>query len=146
MCYVCGMNTFSPKLHLIKAVSWRITGSVDTMIWGWVLSGEWTFGMAIGAAEMLTKLILYYLHDRVWHSAEAGGRWSSHTVHVMKTITWRMLGTLDTILLSWFISGSLKLGLQLGGIEIITKMVLYYLHERIWFRIKWGADTQSVGA
>lgn len=128
----------------MKAISWRITGSVDTLIWGWVLSGEWTFGLAIGLAEMITKLILYYLHDRVWHKAEMGSSRSSHTIHIIKTITWRLLGTLDTVLLSWYISGSLKLALQLGGIEIITKMVLYYMHERIWYRIKWGSSVESV--
>jgi uncharacterized membrane protein len=124
-------------------MSWRITGSVDTLIWGWVLSGEWTFGLAVGLSEMITKLVLYYLHDRLWHKAEIGSRWSIHTIHVIKTITWRLLGTLDTVMLSWYISGSLKLGLQLGGIEIITKMILYYMHERIWYRIKWDTDTQA---
>jgi uncharacterized membrane protein len=144
--YVYNVKSFSHKLHLLKAVSWRITGSVDTMIWGWVLSGDWTFGMAIGASEMLSKLVLYYLHDRLWHKTEISGRWSIQTVHVIKTITWRILGTFDTVMLSWYISGSLKLGLQLGGIEIITKMVLYYLHERIWYRIKWNSQAQSVSA
>ncbi len=137
------MNSFSHKLHVIKAISWRITGSVDTMIWAWVLSGEWSFGVAIGGTEMLTKIILYYLHDRVWHRTETSGRWNSHKTHLIKTITWRCLGTCDTIVLSWLISGSWQLGLQLGGIEIITKMVLYYMHERIWFRIKWKTAQQS---
>jgi uncharacterized membrane protein len=138
------MISFSPKLHVIKAISWRITGSVDTMIWAWVLSGDWSFGVAIGGTEMLTKIVLYYLHDRVWHPIESSGRYNSYKTHFIKTITWRCLGTLDTILLSWLISGSWKLGLQLGGIEIITKMVLYYMHERIWFRIKWRTAEHSV--
>jgi len=53
--------------------------------------------------------------------------------HILKTITWRIVGTLDTMILSWIITGSLKLGLTIGGVEIITKMVLYYLHERAWY-------------
>jgi uncharacterized membrane protein len=140
------MKSFSPRLHVLKSISWRITGSIDTLIWGWVLSGEWSFGIAIGTLEMITKLVLYYAHDRVWHKAEMDGRWSSQTIHGIKTVTWRLLGTLDTIMLSWYISGSLKLALQLGGIEIITKMILYYMHERIWFRIKWNTGVDSVNA
>ena len=54
--------------------------------------------------------------------------------HIFKTITWRILGTLDTFLLSWIITGSLSIGAAIGGIEIITKMILYYLHERAWYR------------
>ncbi|MDC6464817.1 DUF2061 domain-containing protein [bacterium] len=54
--------------------------------------------------------------------------------HIAKTISWRIIGTLDTILLSWFITGNWKLGLTIGGVEIITKMGLYFLHERVWYK------------
>ena len=57
----------------------------------------------------------------------------SYKRHALKTITWRIIGTLDTFFLSWLITGSLKIGATIGGIEIITKMVLYYFHERIWY-------------
>lgn len=59
--------------------------------------------------------------------------------HVLKTITWRIVGTIDTIVLSWIITGDFKLGLKIGGVEVITKMILYYLHERVWYKyIKLG--------
>ena len=54
--------------------------------------------------------------------------------HILKTITWRIIGTLDTMILSWFITGNWKFGVAIGGVELITKMVLYYLHERAWYR------------
>jgi uncharacterized membrane protein len=56
--------------------------------------------------------------------------------HLAKTITWRIVGTIDTMVLSWIIAGSLKIGLAIGGTEVITKMILYFLHERAWY--KWG--------
>ena len=58
----------------------------------------------------------------------------SYKRHILKTISWRVLGTIDTILLSWLITGSWKLGLSIGGVEVITKMVLYFLHERAWYK------------
>lgn len=59
--------------------------------------------------------------------------------HLLKTLTWRTLGTIDTILLSWLISGDSTIGLSIGGAELITKMTLYYFHERAWFRFsKYG--------
>ena len=58
----------------------------------------------------------------------------SYKRHILKTISWRILGTIDTILLSWLITGSWKLGLSIGGVEVITKMVLYFLHERAWYK------------
>ena len=58
----------------------------------------------------------------------------SYKRHILKTITWRIVGTIDTIILSWLITGQWKLGLAIGGVEVITKMVLYYLHERAWYK------------
>ena len=61
--------------------------------------------------------------------------------HILKTISWRIIGTVDTIVLSGFITGSWKFGLAIGGVEVITKMVLYYFHERAWYKFsKYGID------
>ncbi|MDC3030106.1 DUF2061 domain-containing protein, partial [Flavobacteriales bacterium] len=54
--------------------------------------------------------------------------------HIVKTISWRLLGTVDTLLLSWFITGDFFTGFKISAIEVITKMVLYYMHERFWFK------------
>lgn len=62
----------------------------------------------------------------------------SYKRHVMKTITWRLIGTIDTILIGWFVSGDPLIGLSIGSIEVITKMILYFIHERIWYKIKFG--------
>ena len=60
--------------------------------------------------------------------------------HILKTITWRIVGTLDTFLLSWLITVSIKLGAAIGAVEVI-KMVLYYLHERAWYKLsKFGIE------
>lgn len=57
---------------------------------------------------------------------------------LIKTFSWRMIGTVDTILISYFLTGTLDVALSIGGIELITKMVLYFFHERIWNQINWG--------
>jgi uncharacterized membrane protein len=57
-----------------------------------------------------------------------------HLRHIIKTITWRLIGTIDTIMIAWLISGDPRTGLKIGGIELFTKMALYYLHERAWFK------------
>ena len=54
--------------------------------------------------------------------------------HILKTITWRIIGTLDTMILSWILTGNWKFGIAIGSVEIITKMILYYFHERVWYR------------
>ena len=58
----------------------------------------------------------------------------SYKRHLAKTISWRIIGTLDSIIISGVITGSWGVGLAIGGIEIISKMVLYFLHERAWYK------------
>jgi len=61
--------------------------------------------------------------------------------HIAKTITWRIIGTLDTVIISWVVTGSWQWGLAIGGIEVFTKMILYYFHERAWYKFsKFGIN------
>ena len=57
---------------------------------------------------------------------------------LLKTLTWRITASLDTFVIAWIITGDWKIGGSIAGIEVITKMIIYYLHERIWNKIKWG--------
>jgi uncharacterized membrane protein len=57
---------------------------------------------------------------------------------VVKAISWRIIGTLDTVAISWFLTGKLTLAFSIGSIELFTKMILYFFHERAWNQIKWG--------
>ena len=57
---------------------------------------------------------------------------------VVKTISWRTVGTIDTIIISYFITGDLTMAASIGSIEVVTKMILYYFHERAWNKIPLG--------
>lgn len=57
---------------------------------------------------------------------------------IAKTISWRVLGSLDTLLLGYIFTGSAAIAGSIASAEVITKIVLYYLHERGWAHIKWG--------
>ena len=56
---------------------------------------------------------------------------------LLKSLSWRIIGTLDTIVISWILTGTLTVALSIGSIELFTKFFLYYGHERIWNSIKW---------
>jgi len=57
---------------------------------------------------------------------------------LLKAITWRTTGTIDTIVVSLLVSGRLRVALSIGFIELFTKVGLYYLHERAWNKIRFG--------
>ena len=63
--------------------------------------------------------------------------------HLAKTVTWRIVGTIDTVLLAWIISGNPFTGFKIGAAEVITKMILYYFHERTWYKINFGLDRRE---
>jgi uncharacterized membrane protein len=64
----------SKKRSLTKTVSWRIIGSIDTMIITYIVTGNWKFGLAVGSVEVMTKIVLYYIHERVWQRI----KWGKH--------------------------------------------------------------------
>ena len=125
------------KRHLAKTISWRIIGSLDTFALAWLISGDLTLGIQISGFEIITKMILYYIHERVWFKSSIK---ESNKRHLLKTFSWRLIGTLDTIILSWIIIGNPLTSLQIGAAETITKMLLYYGHEKLWYRIGFGLN------
>ena len=55
-----------------------------------------------------------------------------------KAVSWRITGTADTFVISWVITGHLMMVTGIAVTEIVTKIALYWLHERVWNRITWG--------
>jgi len=54
---------------------------------------------------------------------------------ILKSISWRVVGTIDTMIISYFITGKVTVALSIGSVEILSKTVLYYFHERLWAHI-----------
>ena len=83
--------------------------------------------------------------------------------HVAKAITWRLIGTLDTWLISWFLLSYIgevsffaiefsnevadkatHAATYIAILELISKTVLYYFHERVWYNISWAKQDQQI--
>lgn len=57
---------------------------------------------------------------------------------IIKALSWRVIGTLDTLLVSYILIGEIVLATSIASIDFLTKLVLYFFHERVWNKIKWG--------
>jgi uncharacterized membrane protein len=66
----------------------------------------------------------------------------SHPRSIAKAVSWRLLGSVDTFVLSLIFTGSLRLAGSIAVTEMFTKMVLYYVHERVWSAIPWNQRGQ----
>ena len=62
----------------------------------------------------------------------------AHSRSFAKAVSWRVLGSIDTFALSWFFTGSAGAAGAIASTEVLTKMLLYYGHERVWSNIRWG--------
>ncbi|MBJ2174795.1 DUF2061 domain-containing protein [Aureibaculum sp. A20] len=78
------------------------------------------------------------INSRVEAKEKTSGNKEHVKRSVAKTISWRIIGTIDTVIISWLITGTIALALSIGALEFISKMVLYFFHERAWNNIKWG--------
>lgn len=155
----------SPKRSLAKAISWRVVGTLDTLLLSFVIL---TFlapllGMEgashadnaktatfIAVTEVVTKMVLYYVHERLWDRAkwdvgvdEQGRRREGARRSGAKTATWRVTASLDTMLLALLFTGNIGTAISIGGLEVITKLFLYYFHERAWARVSWGTQAAA---
>ena len=129
------------RRHLAKTVSWRLIGTADTFLISLIITGNIQHGMAISGLEILTKSLLYYFHEQFW----VNKNFTPKKRHFIKTFTWRFIGTMDTILLSFLVTKQIFFGFSIGAIEIFSKMILYFLHEKIWYQINFGlSKRQSV--
>ena len=134
------------KRSLIKSLTWRLLGSIDTFILSLIIinysSEKYSYDLAlyIASFEIITKTILYYFHERIWNIFKIGrlkekvkrGR------SLFKAMTWRIIASLDTFFISYIITGRFDWATSIAIFEIITKAIIYYFHERAWNRVKWG--------
>ncbi|MFC1675447.1 DUF2061 domain-containing protein [Planctomycetota bacterium] len=60
-----------------------------------------------------------------------------------KSLTWRLCATITTVILVWIFVGKLSIAFSVGAVEIIVKLAVYYFHERVWNRVKWGLYKNS---
>jgi len=61
-----------------------------------------------------------------------------HARSIIKAVSWRCCATLLTILIVYTFTRRWVLSFEVGAVEVITKLLFYYAHERIWLRVKWG--------
>ena len=57
---------------------------------------------------------------------------------VAKALSWRVVGTLDTLAVSFILAQDIKIAASIASVDFITKLILYFFHERVWNAIKWG--------
>ena len=138
------------RRSIAKTVSWRFFAFVDTVLLSLLFTGSIGSALTIGTVEILTKSFLYYLHERLWvaFSGRQDGHRSFDKIPFsqtrlqsgMKALSWRFIGSIDTFMIAFLVTGDILASSSIGIAEVFTKTVLYYLHERAWTRAAWAVE------
>jgi len=137
------LKTESKLRSLIKSFTWRLVAIVDTIL---VVMAVTCFhgncsledALTIGVFEFGFKFVVYYLHERLWQRIGMEKR-TDRTRIVIKTISWRLVATVMTFVIAGVIlQDASGLALTIALIEIVSKTVFYYIHERMWLVVPLG--------
>jgi uncharacterized membrane protein len=139
---------------IVKGATWRIIGTLDTIFLSLIFTGKIEKALKIGFIELFTKIFLFWLHERVWFKLSFGMEGTTengitqnkekHFRSVIKGISWRIVGSLDTFWIALFVNRHSEHATQtafyISATEVITKVFLFWLHERTWIKVNWGKD------
>ena len=130
---------------LMKTVSWRIVASVLTITIIYGLSRDMVAAVSIVGVEFFTKMGLYWLHEKGWSLSNTPAKGSKKR-SLFKTITWRVVASIDTLILVMLVTKEPLWAGSAALIESIAKTLGYYLHERVWnlnFKLNISLDLHS---
>jgi uncharacterized membrane protein len=140
------MRNYQRESHyrsLIKSFTWRCIAFADTVLVVLLITcwfGECSLENAfkIGVVEFFVKMLVYYIHERIWQGIQLGKRGTSKQI-MAKSISWRILATAMTFVISGTVLNNFnQIALYISITELFTKFGLYYLHEKMWVRLPLG--------
>ena len=142
---------------VIKGATWRVFATMDTIILSYIFTGQISAALKIGAVEVLTKILLFYVHERIWmrfnwwrtQQVLPDGSTvmiDNHYRSLIKGTSYRFFGTIDTMTIAFFVTGDYTKAFSIGFTEVFTKIFFFYLHERIWYRIQFGRVKEGEAA
>ena len=132
---------------LLKGISWRFIATSDTILVVLLITcliGQCSLenALKIGASEFLIKLAIYYFHERLWLNILQKQAKTSAEI-IKKTISWRFIATTTTFIISGIVLNSFdEIAIYIALTELITKLLLYYIHEKIWLILPLGKIRQ----
>ena len=100
------------KRHIAKSLSWRFIGTIDTFVFAFIITGDFNEGFKLSGITTITKLIWYYIHERLWFKSFLN---DLNKRHLLKHFHGVSLVHMDTFLFGWILTGNPFTGLKNWG-------------------------------
>lgn len=130
---------------LAKTVSWRILLTISHFVNGLIVTGSIAVGLKIAGWSLVINSALYWMHERLWNWFQWNKKpadnmffQDGHPRTTTKMITWRAIVNFSNFFIPYFMTGSWGAAGAFFTIAVIVNMTLFYVHERVWNRVKWG--------
>ena len=130
---------------IAKTVSWRILLTISHFINGLIVTGSIVMGLKIAGWSLVINSGLYWLHERAWNFFQWNKQpadnlffQDGHPRTTTKMITWRLIVNFSNFFVPFFMTGSWGQAGAFFTIAVFVNMALFYGHERVWNRVKWG--------
>lgn len=130
---------------IAKTLTIRVCFSLSHLINGFIVSGSWIVGASIVGVAALVNMTLHWLHERAWNYFQFNRKPADsimfvegHPRTISKSVTWRILISINNFLIPYFMTGSWKAAAAFFTIATIMNIVIYYTHERVWNKFSWG--------
>jgi len=139
----------SKQRSFVKGISWRVLASLTTLVIAFFISSnENTHNtqqtekalFLMSLTEFVGKFALYYFYERLWNFIPFGrtSKGPSYLRTAIKGVLWRTTATSVIILLYFLFIHNIDGALKLGVYDFVIKLLVYYIHERLWGEIRWG--------
>ena len=122
---------------LAKSLSWRLIATLTTAVLSLLLTGELEHALSIGGLDFVVKLVVFYLHERMWQFLPLLALLYRDA---WKLASWKLLAVLMTTVTSFYVTGSLSTAFKIGPSDFTTKLLLYWLFDRAWGLVSWGTE------
>lgn len=130
---------------IVKSISWRILQTISHIVNGFIVTGSLLMGLKIAGLAAIINSILYWIHERVWNlnqwnrKPDENVKFSEgQSRFLSKMISWRIIVTITNFIIPFILTGSWGEAALFTGMATLVNMFLFWGHENLWNRIKWG--------
>lgn len=137
-------NNFSETTirSAVKAMMWRVIAGTVTLITSLKVSGSLAVALKIVGSDFFSKSFTMFIGERIMNKSQAGRKTGADSASrsVAKALIWRLFAICNTLTVSFFFAGDLKMAGKIAGSDAIFKTALMVFYERVWARIEWGKE------
>jgi len=139
---VGGNFSESTMRSAVKAMMWRLVAGSVTFITSLKFSGSIAVALKIVGSDFFSKAFTMFIGERMMNKSQAGRQAGADSAgrSVAKALIWRLFAICNTLTVSFFLAGDLKMASKIAGSDAIFKTALMVIYERVWAKIEWGKD------